>query len=97
MPGGQLAHTSREPALAHLTKLKSEAAQDDRRRRSSDAELHVVELALQQLAPDQERPDLLCRGDLQCTGRNQPMRSSWAMPRASLRSCVDGPQLARRE
>ena len=25
-------------------------------------------------------------GDLQCTGRNQPIRSSWAMPRASLRS-----------
>ena len=27
-------------------------------------------------------------GDLQCTGRYQPIRSSWAMPRASLRSVL---------
>ena len=27
-------------------------------------------------------------GDLRCTGRYQPMRSSWAMPRASLRSVL---------
>ena len=32
-----------------------------------------------------------CAGnDLQCTGRNQPSRISWAMPRTSLRSVLTG-------
>ena len=82
--GDQLADPGREPALADLADLQPEAAQD-----AADAQLDVPQLALQQLAPDQQRPHLLgVGGDLRCTGRNQPIRSSWAMPRASLRSVL---------
>ena len=52
----QLADPGREPALAHLADLQPEAAQD-----AADAQLDVQQLALQELAPDQQRPDLLGR------------------------------------
>jgi hypothetical protein len=52
----QLADPGGEPALADLAELEPEAAQD-----AADAELDVRQLALQQLAPDQQRPDLLRR------------------------------------
>ena len=56
LAGDQLADPGREPALADLADLQPEAAQD-----AADAQLDVQQLALQELAPDQQRPDLLRR------------------------------------
>src|SRR4051812_8825422 len=84
MPGNQLLDPGRKTPLAHLADLQPEAAQN-----AADAELHIAQLALQELAPDQRRARTSwASADLQWTGRNQPMRSSWAMPRASLRSVL---------
>ncbi len=43
-------------------------------------------LACSSLRPTSSARTSCAPGDLRCTGRNQPIRSSWAMPRASLRS-----------
>jgi hypothetical protein len=56
LAGRQFPDASHEPALAHRADLEAEAAQD-----AADAELEVQELALQELAPSQERPGLLRR------------------------------------
>ena len=45
-------------------------------------------LACSSLRPTSRARTSCAGGDLQCTGRNQPIRSSWAMPRASLRSVL---------
>src|SRR3954462_9760662 len=79
----QGAHPGRKLPFADLAHLEPKAPQ-----KTPQAELHVAHLGLQLLARDQQRPNLLGRADLQCTGRNQPMQSSWAMPRASLRSLL---------
>jgi hypothetical protein len=55
----QLTDPCREPTLAGLAELEPEPAHD-----APDAELDVHELALQKLASDQQRPDLLCWGRL---------------------------------
>jgi len=59
----QLADPRREPAPAHLAELQPEPAQD-----AANTELHVQELALQKLAPDQQGPDLLRRRRLAVHG-----------------------------
>jgi hypothetical protein len=65
--------------------LQAEAAQDP-----AQVHLHIVELRLDQLARAQ-KPRTSCVGsDLQCTGRNQPSRSSWVIPRASFLSVLTG-------
>jgi hypothetical protein len=43
-------------------------------------------LACSSLRPTSSARTSWASGDLRCTGRYQPMRKSWAMPRASLRS-----------
>jgi hypothetical protein len=77
--------------------LRSSLAVRARRCRARRASLHRV---LRRGNPQQEHPDGLtgprplltsCAGnDLQCTGRNQPSRISWAMRRTSLRSVLTG-------
>src|SRR3954471_17636887 len=59
----QLADPRREPPLADVAELEPEAAQD-----AADAEPDVHELALEQLTPDQQRPDLLRRRRLAVDG-----------------------------
>ena len=56
----------------------------------AQAHLDVVKLRLHQLARRQDRRVSCAAIDLQCTGRNQPSRISWAIPRASLRSDFTG-------
>src|SRR3954453_14309421 len=54
--GRQLANPGGEPALADLAQLEAEPAQE-----AADAELHVQQLALQELAPDQPGPEAVGR------------------------------------
>jgi len=74
-----------EACLRGPAHLEAEASQN-----ASEAHLDIVKLSLHQLACGQNRARLLPGADLQCTGRNQPSRSSWAMPRASFRSVFTG-------
>ena len=52
----ELANPGGEPTLAHPADLQPKATQD-----APDAQLDVQELGLQELAPDQQGPDLLRR------------------------------------
>jgi hypothetical protein len=82
-------HKDPDPALEGAgrghAQLQAEAAQDH-----AQAHLDIVELRLHQLARAQKRPHLLRRQRLQCTGRNQPSRISWPIPRASFLSVLTG-------
>jgi hypothetical protein len=63
VPGDQLLDPGREPALADLAELEPEAAQQ-----AADAQLHVAQLGLQQLAAGEQRPHLLGVGGLAVHG-----------------------------
>ena len=84
MPGHQLAHPRHKPALARLAHLQPEPAQN-----AADAELHIQQLALQQLAGNEQRADLLgCRRLGMHRAGTSPCACNCAMPRASLRSVL---------
>ena len=86
MAGHQLADPCREAALRGLADLQPEAAQDP-----AQAVLDVQQLRLQPACGRVSTARVSCASiDLQCTGRNQPSRISWAIPRASLRSVFTG-------
>src|SRR5215813_6212890 len=81
MPRRQLADPRIVLAFTDLADLQAKTAQQP-----ANAELDVAELDLQQFRPVSSAR-ISCAGTvLTCTGRNQLIRISCAMPRASLRS-----------
>src|SRR3712207_4379726 len=80
---GSLADACLEPPRRDLAELEAEAAQDAPR-----TELEVVQPGLHCLCAT-SKARISCTGNVSAwTGRNQPMRSICAMPRASLRSVL---------
>src|SRR5438309_497641 len=77
----QLTDARVEPTAADGTNLQAEAAEH-----AADAALDVEQLGLDQLARSEGERTSCALTDFACTGRYQPSRSSWAMPRASRRS-----------
>src|SRR5512132_1699652 len=83
LPGHQLPNTRHKPGFAHLPHLQPEPAQD-----AANAELNIQQLGCSSLRATSRALTSYVAGDLACTGRNQRMRNSCAMPRASLRSVL---------
>src|SRR3954471_7882152 len=79
----QRAHPRRKLPFADLAHLEPEAAQ-----KTPQAELSSRILACSCLRATSSARTSWAGADLQWTGRNQPIRKSWAMPRASLRSVL---------
>ena len=81
----KLAHTQASNPDRVTTELQPKATQDP-----ADAQLQIKQIGLQLLAGTQNGAGLLRRQCLAMDWADQPIRTIWAMPRASLRSVLTG-------
>src|SRR5262249_7511738 len=81
LAGGQFSHPRLKSLARHNTHLQSKSPQDPGMLASRSISFESSCLRATSNARTSREPP-----DLACTGRNHPMRMSWAIPRASLRS-----------